>query len=144
MALVGGGTGGAGNVAGSNPSGIGAGLVYAGNGIWAGWSGLVDPNNTSQEAFNFKSPLLPLTANITWTCNLIELTANRAVGIEVKLNGEVIMHHIGQITANGDFPGSFPNNIGPFVIPSDSEIIVTISTTEDTAVDQYVTIEGRE
>lgn len=141
MALI----AGAGNpTGGSNPSGTGATLVYAGNGIWAGWSGLVDPNNTSATAFQFKSPLLPLTINLTWTCNLVELTANRGVGIEVKLNGEVIMHHIGQITADGDFPGSFPNNIGPFVIPAESEIIITLSTSEDAAVDQYVTIEGRE
>jgi len=142
MPLVGG--GGAGNTAGSNPSGTGATLVYAGNGIWAGWSGLVDPNNTSATAFSFKSPPIPITINLTWTCNLAELTANRAVSIQVELNGEIIMFHKGQQTANGDFPGSFPHNIGPFVIPAESEIVITLATTEDAAVDQFVTIEGRE
>lgn len=124
----------------NNPSGTGKSLNYIDDGIWAGWSGLIDPNNTTQEAFNFKSPQVPLMTNLTWTVNMVELTANRSINLEVKINGESVIYHAGQITAAGDFPGSFPANIGPFVIPPNSEVIVTLGTNEDANVDQHVTL----
>jgi alpha-glucosidase (family GH31 glycosyl hydrolase) len=141
MPLLGG--GGAGNVAGSNPTGTGNTLQYVGNNIWAAWSGLVDPTNTTKEALSFKSPNVPLIIDMVWTVNFTELTANRDVLLQVKLNGELIMHHEGQQTSAGDFSVSFPAVLGPYVIPADSEVVVILGTSEDAAVDQYVTLTGR-
>ena len=141
MALTGG--GGAGNVAGGNPSGKSGTLVYVGNNIWGAWSGLVDPTNTTQEALKFKSPNVPLVMDLCWTVNFTDLTANRDILLHVKLNGELIMHHEGQQTSAGDFSVSFPVVIGPFVIPADSEVIVILGTSEDAGVNQIVTLTGR-
>ena len=141
MALIGG--GGAGNVAGGNPSGTSGTLVYVGNNIWGAWSGLVAPTNTTQEALKFKSPNAPFVMAMCWTVNFTDLTANRDILLQVKLNGELIMHHEGQQTSAGDFSVSFPVVIGPFVIPADSEVIVILGTSEDAGVNQFVTLTGR-
>ena len=141
MPLIGG--GGAGNVAGGNPSGTSTGLVYVGNNIWGAWSGLVDPTNATQEALKFKSPNVPLVMDMCWTVNFTDLTANRDILLQVKLNGELIIHHEGQQTSAGDFSVSFPVVIGPFVIPADSEVIVILGTSEDAGVNQFVTLTGR-
>ena len=142
MPIVGG--GGAGNVAGgANPSGTSGTLVYVGNNIWGAWSGLVDPTNTTEEALKFKSPNVPLVMDMCWTVNFTDLTANRDILLQVKLNGELIMHHEGKQTSAGDFSVSFPVAIGPFVIPADSEVTVILGTSEDAGVNQFVTLTGR-
>jgi alpha-glucosidase (family GH31 glycosyl hydrolase) len=81
--------------------------------------------------------------DMVWTVNFTDLTSNRDILLQVKLNGELIMHHEGQQTNAGDFSVSFPVVIGPFVIPADSEVIVIVGTSEDAAVNQFVTLTGR-
>jgi len=136
------GAGGAGNPAGF--TGTASTIEAMGGGVWAGWSGKQQPSNETVEAFNFLSPNTGLIVDLGWMVDFIDLTANRAVALEVKISNSVVMYVAGQLTAAGDFPVTFPFVIPPIVIPAQSQVIISVATTEDTAVDQYVTIVGRE
>jgi len=88
MALIGG--GGAGNVAGGNPSGTGTSLNYIGDHCYA-YSGSITPSSAGSAA---TTALLFTTANnyvmstINWTCKSTSATVDQY--FEIILNGEVI------------------------------------------------------
>jgi hypothetical protein len=118
-------------------------ITYLGNGRWAGWSGLVDPASTSEDAFNFRSPDKPLLVNLTYGANFDEMTENHYIGIEVKIAGVSVFIARGEMTSSVGIWLSFPYVIGPFLIPKRSPVQV-IMTSSDAAVDQYVMFNGEE
>ncbi len=145
MAILGGGPGGGGPIGSGNPfTGTASTIEAMGNGVWGGWSGKQEPNNSSVEAFNFLSPNKGLIVELGWVADFNTLTAGRSVNMEVKLSGTVVAFMKGQLTSAGDFPVSFPYNFPGLVIPANSEVVITVGTNEDAAVDQYITIVARE
>ena len=145
MAIIGGGPGGGGPIGSGNPfTGPASTIEAMGNGVWAGWSGKQDPNNSSAEAFNFLSPNKGLIVEIGWMGDFAELTAGRYISCEVKLSNSVVLFMRGQLTSANDLPTSFPYTFPALVIPANSEVVITVATNEDDNVDQFVTIVGRE
>ena len=146
MALIGGGGGGGGGPLGSgNPfTGTASTIEAMGGGIWGGWSGKQDPSSGgTAEAFNFLSPTTGLIAHIGWGCNFDEQGENHYLGIEIKVSNSVVWLARGETTSDGAWAVSFPYVLPPIVIPAQSEVVITV-TSSDAAVDQYVTITARE
>ena len=89
MALVGG--GGAGNTAGSNPSGVSKSLSYMGNGQYAGWTGQITATGGNYStALDFVSPDVPVKATISWVVNRANLGASEDICMRLTMNGVVI------------------------------------------------------
>jgi len=127
----------------ANVATTGKGIRYLENNVWSAWSGNVDPNNTTEVALDFTSPPVPLVANLTWTADITLVTANRLLSLEIKFNDLVIAFWKAQLTVAGDFPDSFPFRIGPIGIPVLTNVVITVGTSEDEAVPQYVTLIGQ-
>ena len=137
-----GGAGGAGNPA--SFTGTASTLDAMGRGVWAGWSGQQPTSNETLEAFNFLSPNKGLIFELGWVADFASLTSGRYLSLEVKLNGTSVIFMRGQLTSANDFPVSFPYSFPPLVVPAQSDVLIIVGTNEDAAVDQYVTIVGRE
>ena len=89
MALVGG--GGAGNTAGSNPSGTSGSLVYLGNNQYAGWSGTqIATNGANASLFDFTTPDQAIMIQFTYMVDDADLGDGNTIGFNLNINGEDI------------------------------------------------------
>ena len=127
----------------STPQATSKNLLHQGSGIWAAWSGNVNPSSTTEVALEFVTPPQALVTNLTWTPNFDQVAENRNISMEVKINGLVIMYVKGENTSSGDAFRSFPFNLGPFVMPALSEIVITVGS-DDAAIDQFITLHASE
>jgi len=141
MAIIGGGPpGGVSN----SFTGTASTIEAMGNGIWAGWSGLKEPNNSTVEAFNFLSPNTGLIIETGWFVNFDGISSGKFLQIVVSLNGTTVIDQKGEMVGTADWPGTFPFVIPDFVIPSQTEVIIQVATDEGVAVPMYITLVGKE
>jgi len=135
MALAGG--GGAGNVAGSNPAGTGAGINYIVNHAYA-YSGVISVNNNETTMLLFSTGNQYVLGQINFNTGS---TSNDDYLYKVKLNGEIVQEYI--------FTGSpadraRPDNTIPILLPSHSRVELTATNVTDTSDNnQIVSITGR-
>jgi hypothetical protein len=109
-----------------------------------GFSGSLEPNNSSVIGFDFHTSARGMILEMGWTAEFTSLTAGRYIGLEVKLNDVVVLKQDGQMTSANDFPVSFPYVFSPMLIPPNTNVIITVTTNEDAVVAQCVTLKGKE
>ena len=127
----------------ANPPGVGKSLLYMGGNTWGAWSGNINPQSTTEVALDFTTPPKALRTHLIWAANFDQLSENRNISMELKINGSVVLYIKGENTGTGDFSVSFPYNLGPFIMPGLSEILVTMGS-DDAAVDQFITLAAKE
>jgi hypothetical protein len=127
MALIGG--GGAGNVAGGNPSGIGKGLSYMGGGVHAGWSGTVNMGGAGSPVtqFEFVNGSAALIADYVFGVEGNTLDSNVYYGFQITMDGQLVYEQTGRNTTNTNNIIGQPFN---FVIPAFSKIKIESRTTD--------------
>ena len=124
MPLVGG--GGSPNVAGGSPSAIGSTLQFAGNNYWSGHSGWVDVADGSDATwFSFTSPLRVATrAKLYWSFDYASLTGGKYYGMELEINGQVLLQPRARAIGTGDIRGNPLENMVEFIMfPGDNIVI---------------------
>jgi len=130
--------GGGNPVAGSNPSGTSATLQYVGGNVYAGWSGQVIANNTTDASFmNFTTGNHALKAILNYSLDATNTTSS-LVGFEVKVNNEVVYK---VVIGVDDGPACFqPTHI---VLAAQSRVQITGTSTDgdDTPMAMCVTAE---
>jgi len=109
-----------------------------------GFSGTLEPNNSSVVGFDFHTSDKGMIMQMGWTAEFSSLTAGRAISLEVKLNDIVVVKLEGQMTSANDFPVSFPYVFSPMLIPPRTNVIITVATNEDANVEQCVTLVAKE
>jgi len=124
MALVGG--GGSPNVAGSNPSGTGSSLVYAGGNYWAGWSGwLAVATGADATMFDFTSPnRVAVKVDFYYSFDYDLLGSGTNWGIQINLNGEDILKPKVEEPSGGDTSGMPLENRVKFIIMPQTRVII--------------------
>jgi hypothetical protein len=134
MALIGG--GGAGNVAGSNPSGTGSSINYVGEHAYAN-SGIVAVNNSETILLDFTTQNSYILAKVQF--NLLADTADDMF-YRVKINSEVTNGYLTQ----GAQQSTDSNNVIPLFIPPYSRIIMTATNAgSSTNRDNICVVVGR-
>jgi hypothetical protein len=125
MALVGG--GGTGNIAGSNPSGIGRGLAYMGKNKYAGWSGPVNATSgTNGTLFDFQSPQnTALETIMSIMIDKTNLGSDEAIGFVIKIDNQVIGQYE---TERGSTFGFMDIDPVYFFIPGDAQVNIECTT----------------
>ena len=135
MALTGG--GGAGNVAGGNPSGTGSSLNYIGDHAY-GYSGLVQTagDNTYSTAMQF-------TIGQDYVLAQVQLCPASGNADDLAFRMSIDGQAVGEFyTANP--PSEFNASPVPFLIPSFSKVTIEIKNGQgSTARDTYIMIVGR-
>jgi len=109
-----------------------------------GFSGSLEPNNSTVVGFDFHTSDRGMIIEMGWTAEFGSLTAGRFISMEVKLNNIVVVKLLGQMTSANDFPVSFPYVFSPMLIPPRTNVIITVGTNEDAVVAQCVTLTARE
>lgn len=135
MALIGG--GGAGNVAGSNPTGTGGGLNYLGNHVYL-YSGVIGVNGNETTLVNADVAL-----NQYIRCKLQifnSSVSNDTMTYKVKINDEVVMQFtLSQVSTNlytSDEPIDF-------IIAGGSNLTITAQSAGVSARDHTASVTGR-
>lgn len=122
--------------AGNPAPGSGTTINYMGGRIWAGWSGLVNAiNGANGTLFNFRSPDIPLTVTASFCINASALSANKVVGVIVKMDGIVIYE---QIIFEGEQQPDF--DVFYFVIPGGSLINIECKTSNASNLPMALTL----
>mgnify|MGYP005831014271 CR=1 FL=1 len=135
MALTGG--GGAGNVAASNPSGIGTGLNYIGNHAYL-TSGNVACNNVDTTIAKFSIGQSYIDAKIQFHYST---ESSDDMRYTVKINGEIVVSYINNTATGG---GSTPDNVLYLLLPSFSEVeLIGKNESSSGAQNQNATLTGR-
>ena len=119
MALVGG--GGAGNVAGSNPAGVGTSINYIGNHAY-GYAGALPASTNAETRLNFSTGALYIVGRITCngSCQPTPADAGELTGWEIKFDGQTIAV-LKTETASEDMPVTAYNEI---IIPPYTNVTV--------------------
>ena len=129
----------------ANPPGVGKSLLYVGGDTWGAWSGVIKPANGGTEiALEFTTPPKALRTNIIWAANFDQNNENAYIGIEVLIDGTIVILNRGETTSTGDFSVSFPYNLGPFILPGLSEIVIQVTASVGAGVDQFITLVATE
>ena len=68
----------------------GKGIKYIASGYWAGWSGQVITNNSTETAFEFTSPDAPLKALISWATDFGQIGNGHEYRLTIELNEEIV------------------------------------------------------
>jgi hypothetical protein len=140
MALVGG--GGAGNTAGSNPSGTGTSLSYIGNHCHAE-SGAFPALNSEQTLFNFTTSSDYIVATLTMTAPII-MTTSIGVGLirgyQLDFNGQTVgLYKVDSVSE--DMPSNTEVHI---LIPPFTNVVLTcIDDNSDASFFGTANITGR-
>ena len=144
MALVGG--GGAGNTAGSNPSGVGSTLQYIDEGVHAAWSGVVSPQNnigSPDTMLDFTTGQIPMIAELNFSYETGTLASDKRLGFNLLMNGTKIHEFFDYIgsTHSESMIAQQPE----IVFPANTRITVSVETSNTSAaVDTYCTITAKE
>ena len=137
MALVG-----AANVAGSNPTGTGSNLQAIGNSRYVGFSGQVmATENTNGVLFDFSTGAENLEMTIQWSFNSVDLTSSKLLGLQVKLNGELIIDQV----AYTDNAANNLYDIDPFFlyVPAFSRVEIESFTNDADNIRTYAVISAK-
>ena len=137
MALVGG--GGAGNVAGSNPAGIGSSLNYVGDFVFA-YSGPINANSSTSAdttLLNFTTGSEIIMGTIAFQTNEV---ANNVIYFDVIMNGSSILQGAWDNSGSGQATANTPIDM---VIPAYSHIQVNWGITGGAGADATCQILGR-
>lgn len=134
MALVGG--GGAGNVAGSNPSGTGTNVAYIGRSriddrdYWQGFSGGVLVNASTATQFEFTSPTIPTVATYVFT-DTGAAGSNQYISYRITLDGQVVLdaRFFTGSSANPTYGADLDVPV-TFAIPAFSDVKIEASVAE--------------
>jgi hypothetical protein len=128
MALIGG--GGAGNVAGGNPSGTGKGLSYMGGGVHAGWSGttLIGSVAAATVQFEFVNGSANLIADYVFGIEGELIDSNSYYGFQISLDDQLVYEQTARAaTTTASSVIGQPFN---FVIPAFSIVKIEGRTTD--------------
>ena len=125
--------GGAGNVGGSNPAGIGSQLNFAGNNFWAGQSGWLAISDGADAAlFDFISPQrIALQLKLYYSFDYSVLNVDKFWGIEIKLNGETILKPRTDSTAANKIHGMPLENKVEFIVFGGDHVEIIGQTDDD-------------
>jgi hypothetical protein len=128
MALVGG--GGAPNVAGSNPAGVGKGLSYMGGGVHAGWSGTIQIGSSAAAAvqFEFGSGSQHLIAEYIFGIEGENIDTNSYYGFQISIDDQLVYEQTSRATTTT--PSSVIGQPFNFVIPAFSKVKIEGRTTD--------------
>ena len=143
MPLVGG--GGAGNTAGSNPSGTGSGLNYLGTSRsdkrdnFSGYSGAVVVNNSTATMLEFKTPPIATIATFVWSTDTLA-DSTEFIGYKISVDEQVIYDARFYNRSGGGAPGI--DSDVPIILAIAGEASVKIEAQTDHAQDTttYATI----
>lgn len=107
-----------------------------------GYSGEINPNNSTETALNFKTSKNGMDATIMWGVDMTDFDTGKDVGLFIKLNG-VLMYQIrGQLSLGGDFDGIIGNVKVKMFIPPLTDVLIEVSTTQTNTVGQTVMFQG--
>jgi len=136
MALVGG--GGAGNVAGSNPAGVGTSLNYIGDHAY-GYSGVIGATSSGTTYLDFTTGREYIVGTVQ--CNY---TLNQAEDMtyEIKMDGQVVQKWINAGATGVSNAGFEPQNPQQIIIPPYTRVEIVI-TSASTTRDQVASLVGR-
>ena len=135
MPLVGG--GGAGNTAGSNPSGTGSSLNYIGNWV-SGYSGRVSINDSETALMDFTTGSELIVANVQFFY-AVDASSAQNFAYTIKINGEIISKYI----VNGSSTYTSANNPILLVLSPFSHVQLLAQNVEDSSsLEQAVTFTG--
>ena len=144
MALVGG--GGAGNVAGSNPSGTGSTLQYIDEGVHAAWSGVISPSNnigSPLTMLDFTTGQLSMIAELNFSYETGVMANDKRLGFNVFMNGSKIHEFFDYVSSSQS--ESMIAQRPHIVFPANTHIVVSVETSNTSSVvDTYCTITAKE
>jgi len=122
----------------SNPApGVGKGIVYMGDGIWAGWSGQIIVNNATVEMFNFTTPNQGLiVTNFQYYIEHSEASPSSAeyVGWILTIDDIVVIKNILKATILQHYNDFDPNS---FILPANSTVQIESFTNADVPIPTY-------
>jgi len=106
-------------------------LTYVGGKTWAGWSGNgIATSGTDATLYDFISPNRGLKAIASFSFDENNLSANKLLGLKIKLNGITMYHMRVKKSSDAGFTNLDSDDIG-FVIPPLTTVLIT-TTTDDT------------
>ena len=135
MPLIGG--GGSPNVSGGGgPSSIGNTLQFAGNNYWSGHSGWVDTvDGTDAIWFSFTSPLRVATiAKAYWSFDYASLTGGKYYGMELEINGQILVQPRARAIGTGDIRGNPLENMVEFIMFAGDTVVIKGQTDNSSGV----------
>jgi len=139
MALIGG--GGAGNVAGGNPSGTGTGLNYIGDHAYAN-SGEILVNNNTVTMLEFTTGTSYFVGTFSYGVDQnASLSGSKLLGFTISFDGQKIMQLVSQTTASYPIL-DFDNNY-QILIPAYTKVKIESETTNAGNVPTYAMLIGR-
>jgi len=137
MALVGG--GGAGNVAGGNPSGTGTSLNYIGDHAY-GYSGDIVINNETSTSLQFTTGSSYFVGQHFFSYDASNIGSNKLIGYQISFDDQVIVEMIGY--NNAGYPITDFETL-PLIIPPYTRVKIEHVTTQDSSVSTFSTVTGR-
>jgi len=78
------------NPASASVATTGKGIKYISGRYWAGWSGQVITNNSTETAFEFNSPDTPLKALISWATDFGQMGSGHEYRLIIELNEQIV------------------------------------------------------
>lgn len=137
MALVGG--GGAGNVAGGNPSGTGTSLNYIGDHAY-GYSGDIVINNETSTALQFTTGSSYIVGHHFFSYDANAIGSNKTIGYQISFDDQIIVQMKGY--NNAGYPITDFETL-PMLIPPYTRVKIEHITTQDSSVSTFSTVTGR-
>jgi hypothetical protein len=141
MPLVGG--GGAGNIAGSNPSGTSGGLQYIGDHVYGNSGAITATNGSDGTLFEFTTGVSYAIVNFGFGLGPSNISASKIYGYKISINSEVVLENVS--TSDGDgtlvFDGAAVQQ--RILLPSYSTIKIEATTTDTDDMTCYGILTGR-
>jgi len=107
-----------------------------------GYSGEINPNNSTETALSFQTSKNGMDALIMWGVDLIDFDTNKDVGLFIKLNGILVYQVRGQLTQGGNFDGQLGSIKVEMFIPPLTDVLIEVSTNQANTVGQTVMFTG--
>jgi len=134
--------GGAGNVAGSNPAGVGSSINYvtaAGRTFAYAYSGSVIVNNTTVTALSFNSGSNTINAEVQLQGIIADMGSSKKIGLIVSFDNQKISENIRLTNAAQSFMDMDPLYI---IIPPYTDVKIEIITDNAADIRYYATLTG--
>ena len=138
MALVGG--GGAPNVAGANPAGVGSSLNYIGNRCYA-YSGAISITNEVKDMLVFTTGSELIEAKVNFASTTEALSSGVRSGLIIKFNSEIILDCNWIFSNNTNYQYSLQPI--PLIVPPFTSVVVQGQSTDGDAIDFNALFTGR-
>ena len=141
MTLIGG--GGAPNVAGSNPAGIGGSLQYIGDHVYGNSGAIAASNGSDGTLFEFTTGVSYAIVDFAFGLGPSNISAAKVYGYKISINSEVVLENVSVSDGDGTLVfdgGAIQQRI---LLPSYSTIKIEATTTDTDTMTCYGIITGR-